>query len=246
MAAVKTYIFFWCREKGSYRIICTHVLLEKRRRKKRVLFDWCLIPKRRKTHFLKCHMTNGHEFHGSSTHNSKKRRSLCLLPQQRYHIENHFSYAESVLSRVLHSIGSTLFTATNATPNERFFSFFRRSSFILVAKTRICFLPQFTRHSKNDPLVQEVKLLDVNPTYAHIRYVDGRESSVTLHDLAPCLSQTLVSEKSVSETTAKDCPSEGVTIPVIEKILLRRKITLMFRADPMKIQVLKKLFMCRE
>ena len=128
-----------CLSAGSHRIICTYVLLEKRRRKKRALFDWYLLPKRRKTHFSKCHMTNGHVFHGSSTHNSKKRRSLCLVPQQRSHIKNHFSYAESVQSRVLHSIGSTLFTATNATPYERFLSFFRRSSSILVAKTRTSF-----------------------------------------------------------------------------------------------------------
>ena len=41
---------------------------------------------------------------------------------------------------------------------------------------------------ENDPLVQEVELLDVNPTYAHIRYSDGCESSVSLHDLASCSS----------------------------------------------------------
>ena len=114
-----------------------------------------------------------------------------------------------------------------------------------LLKPGLLFLLQFTRHLKNDPLVLEIKLLDVNPTYAHIRYGDGRESSVTLHDLAPCPSQTLVSEKSVSETTAKDYPLR-VNYFSIEKILLRRKITLMFRADPMKIQVLKKLLMCRQ
>ena len=47
-------------------------------------------------------------------------------------------------------------------------------------------LRRFVRTSKNDPLVDEVELTDVNPTYARVRYADGRESSVSLRDLAPC------------------------------------------------------------
>ena len=31
-----------------------------------------------------------------------------------------------------------------------------------------------------------MELTDVNPTYARVRYTDGRESSVSLRDLAPC------------------------------------------------------------
>ena len=34
------------------------------------------------------------------------------------------------------------------------------------------FLRLFLRHSKNDPFVQEVKLLDANPTNAHIKSGD--------------------------------------------------------------------------
>jgi hypothetical protein len=47
-------------------------------------------------------------------------------------------------------------------------------------------LRRFVRTSKNDPLVDEVELTDINPTYARVRYTDGRESSVSLRDLAPC------------------------------------------------------------
>ena len=36
-------------------------------------------------------------------------------------------------------------------------------------------LRRFVRHTKNDPLVDEVHLMDINPSYAHIRYPDGRE-----------------------------------------------------------------------
>ena len=35
------------------------------------------------------------------------------------------------------------------------------------------------------PLVDEVELIEANPQYAHIRYQNGRESTVSLRDLAP-------------------------------------------------------------
>ena len=34
--------------------------------------------------------------------------------------------------------------------------------------------------------MEEVELIESNPSYAHIRYPDGKESSVSLQDLAPC------------------------------------------------------------
>ena len=36
--------------------------------------------------------------------------------------------------------------------------------------------------------MDQIKLRDVNPMYANVRYMDGRKSAVTLRDLAPCLS----------------------------------------------------------
>ena len=47
-------------------------------------------------------------------------------------------------------------------------------------------LCKFVRLHKNDDLVEEVQLLDANPSYASIRFPDGRESSVSLIDLSPC------------------------------------------------------------
>ena len=41
------------------------------------------------------------------------------------------------------------------------------------------------RQSKYDPLVEEVELLECNPQYASIRYKDGRESTVSVKQLAP-------------------------------------------------------------
>lgn len=39
---------------------------------------------------------------------------------------------------------------------------------------------------QKSPIAQEVKLLNAIVTYEHIRYLDGRESSVSLRNLPPC------------------------------------------------------------
>ena len=39
--------------------------------------------------------------------------------------------------------------------------------------------------SKDDPLVDKVELLQANPQYAHIWYVDGQETTVSIRHLAP-------------------------------------------------------------
>lgn len=46
-------------------------------------------------------------------------------------------------------------------------------------------LKRFVRANCNSPIVDKVELLDVNPTYGTVRFSDGRESSVSLRDLAP-------------------------------------------------------------
>ena len=97
---------------------------------------------------------------------------------------------ESVLTDVLHSIRSLLSTATNTTPHERFFGFSRRSSSGSSLPSWLMtpgpvLLRRFVRTNKNDPLVDQVELLDVNPTYANIRHKDGRETTVSVRDLAP-------------------------------------------------------------
>ena len=97
---------------------------------------------------------------------------------------------ENVLMDALHSIRSLLCTATNCTPHERMFSFPRRAacgpslpSWLTPGKV---FLRRFNRSDKNSPLVEEVELLDVNPTYVNVRYPDGQEMSIALRHLAPC------------------------------------------------------------
>lgn len=100
-------------------------------------------------------------------------------------------YWELVLTDVLHSLRSLLCTTTNVKLHERFFWFPRSSSsgsslpsWIMTPAPVL--LRKFVRTNKNEPLVDEVELLDVNPTYAHIRHQDGRESKVSVRDLAPC------------------------------------------------------------
>ena len=100
------------------------------------------------------------------------------------------SHWESVLCEALHSIRSTLCTSINTTPHERFFTFQRRSSVGKSIPTGLivpgkALLRRFVRKNKTDPLVDEVDIIDINPTYANIRYPDGRESTVSLKDLAP-------------------------------------------------------------
>ncbi|XP_076814961.1 uncharacterized protein LOC143461082 [Clavelina lepadiformis] len=98
---------------------------------------------------------------------------------------------ELVLPEALHSIRSLLCTASNVTPHQRFFSFDRRSTSgpsmpsWLIAPNKV-YLRRFVRNSKYDPLVDEVELIDTNPTYARVRRPDGQESTVSLNDLSPC------------------------------------------------------------
>ena len=86
---------------------------------------------------------------------------------------------------------SLLSTATNETPHERFFKFDRKTGqghslpSWLMAPGPVQ-LRNFQRSSKDDPIVEEVELLQANPQYAFIRFHDGRESTVSLRDLAPC------------------------------------------------------------
>ena len=59
-------------------------------------------------------------------------------------------------------------------------------------------LRRFVRQNKTHPLVDEVDVIDVNPTYANVRYSDGRESTVSLKDLAPLPQDTPSNEHDCS------------------------------------------------
>ena len=95
-----------------------------------------------------------------------------------------------VLPDVLHSIRTLLCTSTNQTPHERMFLFPRRSGTGVSIPTWLAtpgpvLLRRFVRNSKQEPLVDEVELIQANSNYAHIRYPGGREDTVSTRDLAP-------------------------------------------------------------
>ena len=97
---------------------------------------------------------------------------------------------EALLLEALHAVRSLLCTVTNSTPHERFLGFPRKSmigkslpSWLIQSETVL--LRRFVR-SKSDPFVEEVELLEVNPSFAKVRFPDGRESNVSTSDIAPC------------------------------------------------------------
>ena len=98
---------------------------------------------------------------------------------------------ETVLPEALNAIRSLLCTATNQTPHSRFFNYVRRSCHGRGLPEWLCtpgpvLLRKFVRSGKTDDLVQKVDLIEANPMYARVRYADGRESNVSLKDLAKC------------------------------------------------------------
>lgn len=54
------------------------------------------------------------------------------------------------------------------------------------------FLKRQVRHSKYEPIVDVVDLLEANPNYAVVRNRDGRESTVSIRHLAPVGSEVIV------------------------------------------------------
>ena len=98
---------------------------------------------------------------------------------------------EAVLPEALHSIRSLLCTATNTTPHERVFNYNRRSSLGSSLPTWLSMpvnvlLKRHLRSSKNEPLVDEVELVHATPNYARVRLPSGRETTVSMRDVAPC------------------------------------------------------------
>lgn len=86
-----------------------------------------------------------------------------------------------MLHETLYAIGTLLCISMNATLHERFFKFPRRSS----AGTSLLLLKRNVRQNKYDSTVNDVELLEANPHYALIQHPDGRQSNVSLRDLAP-------------------------------------------------------------
>ena len=128
-----------------------------------------------------------------------------------------------VLPDVLHSIRSLLSTATNATPHERMFNFTRRSSSGQAIPSWLCepgivLLKRQVRHSKTEPLVDEVELLQANPNYAHVRYPDGKETTVSTRHLAPAGKVVITNGESYQNTTVQESATESICPEVTPEV----------------------------
>ena len=130
----------------------------------------------------------------------------------------------------LHSIGSLINTTTNETPHQHFFNFSRRSmcgtsTLTWLKPRKSVFVYKFNRQNKADPLVEKVKLIHTNLSYAFIKYNDGRKSSVSLRDVAPCPESTeseVESSNSIDVSHRKlspDPPIEKVTASIVSPLL---------------------------
>ena len=95
---------------------------------------------------------------------------------------------EDTLSDALHSIRSLLCTSTNCTPHERMLHHARRSVNGTSIPSWLKPGPINVKHhvrNKDEPLVDEAELLEINPSYAHVRLKDERETTVSIRDLSP-------------------------------------------------------------
>lgn len=61
------------------------------------------------------------------------------------------------------------------------------------------------RLNRNEPLVDQVKLLYANPQYVHVQLPDGREDTVSLTDLA------LAGNESGLTSQSEGCPQDTST-----------------------------------
>ena len=84
---------------------------------------------------------------------------------------------KTLLPKVLHSIRSQLCIENNATLHERLFSYQQRSpsdhsvpSWLAVQSSVL--LRRHASTNKYEPIVEEVPLVEANPQYAHVRFVD--------------------------------------------------------------------------
>lgn len=128
---------------------------------------------------------------------------------------------ESVLTEVLHAIRSLLCVSTNSTPHERLFTHQRRGSSGSSLPSWLCspgkvFLKRHTRTSKYEPLVTEVDLLQANPQYATVKLADGRESTVSVENLAP------VGRPETCDRRNQEIPTEISQMPENPEIETRR------------------------
>ena len=126
---------------------------------------------------------------------------------------------ESVLLDSLHSVRSLLCTAINETPHERLFRYNRKSTTGTTLPQWLSspgpvLLKRNVRASKYEPLVDTVELLDCNPLYAHVKLPDGKETTVSLHQLAPIAGENVGIDVLNTPSTIQQPPMSEDSVPV--------------------------------
>ena len=145
---------------------------------------------------------------------------------------------EIVLQNALHSIRSLLCTAINATPHERFCNFPRRSTngqsmpTWLLEQGKV-FVKKHFQSSKYDPLVEETDLIEAEPQYAYIKYPNGRESNVSIKDLAPLEGDKKNPHPNPENTDKKDSIHSEYT-PQVNKPLITDRENLLDTVSEME------------
>ena len=97
---------------------------------------------------------------------------------------------QEILGDALNSIRSLLCTSINCTPHKLLFTYQRKSTSSTsvpswMATPGPVLLKRFTRSFKYDPLVEEVELLEANPRYADVWFLNGSEDTLANKHLAP-------------------------------------------------------------
>ena len=118
-------------------------------------------------------------------------------------------------------------------PHKRFLVFQRRSTTVRSLPSWIttefkAFVKRFVRHSKSDPLVDEVEIIHVNPNYAQVRCPSGQKVTASLRNLAPRPQEDTADEE-------PDCP----LTPVNNKELSSHEYNLPIEQDEAASQSVK-------
>lgn len=89
-----------------------------------------------------------------------------------------------LITNILHSIRSLLYTAINFIPNEWFFCYSRRSSNSTIFPSWLnclekVYIKRHVRVLMGNPLVKEVDLIEKNPDYTLVHYDNSRNSNIS-------------------------------------------------------------------
>ena len=122
---------------------------------------------------------------------------------------------ETVVPDALHSVRSLLCTATNCTPHERIFTYNRKTTSgtclpnWLTTPGGTVLVKRHDRTSKYQSPVQKAELIHCNPQYAEVRLSDGRETTVSLRDLARYSDD--LNQSVTNESNSEDNSDNSVT-----------------------------------